>query len=222
MAAKKRIRRPHFLNCCVCDNSQLNLFSEIDGKIYWQCAHCLVVFLDYKFKLSPLEEKYRYQQHNNGIHDEDYRFFLSKLFRPLKGKLKKGSKGLDYGCGPGPALAEMFKEEGFHVDLYDPFFFKDELVFSKEYDFITCTETVEHFFEPAKEFKRLDKMLTKEGYLAIMTSFLEDEENFGQWHYRKDPTHVAFYQLQTFKIIASNMNWTLEVPVKDVVLFKKN
>ena len=132
MAAKKRIRRPHFLNCCVCDNSKLNLFSEIDGKIYWQCKYCLVIFLDNEFKLSPLEEKYRYQQHNNGIHDEDYRFFLSKLFRPLKGKLKKGSKGLDYGGGPGPALAEMFIEEGFHVDLYDPFFFKDELVFSKE------------------------------------------------------------------------------------------
>ena len=46
MAAKKRIRRPHFLNCCVCDNSQLNLFSEIDGKIYWQCKYCLVIFLD--------------------------------------------------------------------------------------------------------------------------------------------------------------------------------
>ena len=64
-------------------------------------------------------------------------------------------------------------------------------------------------------------MLIKEGYLAIMTTFLEDEKGFGQWYYRKDPTHVAFYQLQTFKVLASKMNWTLEIPVKDVVLFKK-
>jgi len=119
------------VNCCVCDIASVNLFSEVDGKTYWQCEHCLVVFLDNKFKLNPSDEKYRYQQHNNDIYDKDYRIFLSKLLQPLKSKLKNGSKGLDYGCGPGPALAEMFKEEGFHMDLFDPFFFKDELVFSK-------------------------------------------------------------------------------------------
>ena len=181
----------------------------------------MVIFLDPKFRLSPSEEKYRYQQHNNGIYDEKYRLFLSKLYKPLKGRLKQGSRGLDFGCGPGPALAQMFKEDGFHVDLYDPFFFKDESIFSETFDFITCTETIEHFFEPAEEFKKLDKILTKEGYLAIMTTFLEEEKDFGQWYYRKDPTHVVFYQLQTFKVIASNMNWTLEIPEKDVVLFKK-
>ena len=181
----------------------------------------MVIFLDPKFRLSSSEEKYRYQQHNNGIYDEKYRLFLSKLYKPLKGRLKQGSRGLDFGCGPGPALAEMFKEDGFHVDLYDPFFFKDESVFSETFDFITCTETIEHFFEPAEEFKKLDKILTKEGYLAIMTTFLEEEKDFGQWHYRKDPTHVVFYQFQTFKVIASNMNWTLEIPEKDVVVFKK-
>ena len=93
--------------------------------------------------------------------------FLSKLFKPLQGKLKDGAKGLDFGCGPGPALAEMFKEEGRQVDLYDPFFFHNEKVFKKAYDFITCTETIEHFFEPAKEFKRIDEMLVKEGFLGL-------------------------------------------------------
>ena len=209
------------MSCCVCESPLVDLFLEVEEKTYWQCKDCMVIFLDPKFRLSPSEEKYRYQQHNNDIYDEKYRLFLSKLYKPLKERLKQGSRGLDFGCGPGPALAEMFKEDGFHVDLYDPFFFKDESVFSETFDFITCTETIEHFFEPAEEFKKLDKILTKEGYLAIMTTFLEEEKDFGQWHYRKDPTHVVFYQFQTFKVIASNMNWTLEIPVQDVVLFKK-
>ena len=209
------------MSCCVCESPLVGLFLEVEEKTYWQCKDCMVIFLDPKFRLSPSEEKYRYQQHNNDIYDEKYRLFLSKLYKPLKGRLKQGSRGLDFGCGPGPALAEMFKEDGFHVDLYDPFFFKDESVFSETFDFITCTETIEHFFEPAEEFKKLDKILTKEGYLAIMTTFLEEEKDFGQWHYRKDPTHVVFYQFQTFKVIASNMNWTLEIPEKDVVVFKK-
>ena len=125
------------MNCLVCDRPSINLFLEVDDKIYWKCDHCLVIFLDQKFRLSLPEEKNRYQQHNNDIHDKDYRLFLSKLFNPLKLKLQPESKGLDYGCGPGPALAEMFLEEGFKMDIYDPFFYKDERIFSKTYDFIT-------------------------------------------------------------------------------------
>ena len=146
---------------------------------------------------------------------------MSKLFKPLKDKLKDEAKGLDFGCGPGPALAEMLKEDGYGVDLYDPFFFDNERVLTKAYDFITCTETIEHFFEPIKEFKRIDDMLGKEGVLGVMTTFLSDEKDFGQWYYRKDPTHVAFYSPKTIEVIASMMGWTYEIPEKDVVLFKK-
>ena len=209
------------MNCLVCEDPAVKLILEEDEKIYWKCRNCLFIFLDPKFRLSPSEEKDRYKQHNNDIYDVNYRLFLSKLFKPLQGKLQDGAKGLDFGCGPGPALAEMFKEEGHQVDLYDPFFFNNEIVFKKAYDFITCTETIEHFFEPVKEFKRIDEMLVKESFLGIMTTFLTDEKDFGQWYYRKDPTHVAFYRPETFEVIASMMDWTYEIPEKNVVLFKK-
>lgn len=209
------------MNCLVCEDPAVKLILEEDEKIYWKCRNCLFISLDPKFRLSSSEEKDRYKQHNNDIYDANYRLFLSKLFKPLQGKLQVGAKGLDFGCGPGPALAEMFKEEGLPVDLYDPFFFNNEIVFKKAYDFITCTETIEHFFEPIKEFKRIDEMLVKEGFLGVMTTFLSDEKDFGQWYYRKDPTHVAFYRPETFEVIASMMDWTYEIPEKDVVLFKK-
>ena len=209
------------MNCLICNKPSALRFLTVDDKTYWKCEQCLLVFLDPKFRLSPSEERFRYQQHNNDIHDEYYRLFLSKLFNPIKENLKSGVRGLDFGCGPGPALVEMFKEENFQMDLYDPFFFKDDLVFSKAYEFIVCTEAVEHFFEPAKEFKNIDRMLIKGGCFGLMTTFLDDEKGFGQWYYRKDPTHVAFYRPKTFEVIASIMNWTYEIPEKDVVIFKK-
>ncbi len=208
------------MNCLVCGDPTIKLILE-DEKIYWECRRCLFISLDSIYRLSSSEAKNRYEQHNNDIHDKGYRLFLSKLFKPLKDKLKDGAQGLDFGCGPGPALAEMFKEEGYKVDLYDPFFFDNKKIFSKTYDFIACTETLEHFFEPMEELKRMDKMLVKGGLLGVMTAFLSDEKDFGQWYYRKDPTHVAFYRPETFAVIASMMDWTYEIPERDVVLFKK-
>ena len=37
--------------------------------------------------------------------------------------------GLDYGCGYAPALADIFKKDGFNIDVYDPFFFPNKNIF---------------------------------------------------------------------------------------------
>ena len=54
-----------------------------------------------------------------------------------------------------------------------------------------------------------------------MTNFYDDSINFKDWYYRKDPTHVVFYKEKTFEFIASMMSWKIEIPTKNVVLFKK-
>jgi hypothetical protein len=115
----------------------------------------------------------------------------------------------------------MLKSDGYKMEIYDPFFFPDEDVFSKHYSFITCTETAEHFFNPYEEFKALDEILKKKGWLALMTCFMTEDDLFEGWHYRKDPTHVSFYSEETFKVIAAQRNWTVEIPAKDIVLFNK-
>ena len=45
---------------------------------------------------------------------------------------------------------------------------------------------------------------------------------FEKWHYRRDPTHVVFYNEETFKVIAKARNWNYEIIKKDIVLFYKN
>ena len=43
--------------------------------------------------------------------------------------------GLDYGCGYAPALADIFKKDGFNIDVYDPFFFPNQNIFLKKFKF---------------------------------------------------------------------------------------
>ena len=208
--------------CNICRSDAASSFETLDKKIYWSCNVCECKYLDQSYFIDPVEEEKRYLEHNNEINDKEYRSFLSRLSEPLKEKISLGSHGLDFGCGTGPALADMLTEDGFKVALYDPFFYPDESLLSKKYDFITCTETAEHFYDPFKEFNTLNNLLKPGGWLGVMTSFLTSDEMFENWYYRRDPTHVAFYCEKTFQVIASQRNWKCEIKSKDVVLLQKN
>ena len=209
------------MKCILCNHPDTKIFYREDKKKYYKCPKCSLIFLDNKNYLSSKDERIRYEQHQNFVDDEKYIQFLSKLFIPLKEKLSNHKEGLDFGCGPGPALAKMFNDAGYIMDIYDPYFFPNETIFSKPYDFISCTEVLEHVFNPEKVIFDLNKILKKDGWLGIMTNFYDENIDFASWYYRIDPTHVAFYSKETLTNIASNMSWTLEFPDKNIVLFKK-
>jgi SAM-dependent methyltransferase len=194
---------------------------DIDGLRYRRCNDCRAIFLDPAQRLSAEEEYARYCQHQNDPTDTAYRRFLSKLSEPLLQRLPPRANGLDYGCGPGPALAGMLREAGHRVALFDLYFHPDTEPLNGLYDFIACTETIEHLHQPAEEFARFDRMLRPGGWLAIMTCFLTDDERFASWNYRRDPTHVVFYREATLRHIADRFGWTCEIPVKDVALMQK-
>jgi 2-polyprenyl-3-methyl-5-hydroxy-6-metoxy-1,4-benzoquinol methylase len=168
----------------------------------------------------PAIERAEYDRHENAVDDPGYRRFLDRLAAPLLARLSPGARGLDYGCGPGPALAMMLGEAGHAVALYDPFYTPDPAPLCDTYDFITCTEVAEHFHRPAEEFDRLGMMLRPGGWLAVMTCFQTDDARFGGWHYRMDPTHVVFYRSGTFVTIAAARGWSCEIPRKDVALLR--
>ncbi len=172
-------------------------------------------------RLSAEQERAIYQLHNNDPDDQGYRRFLARLADPLAERLHPGAQGLDFGCGPGPALARMLAERGHPVRLYDPFFQPDTTALSQTYDFVTCTEVVEHLSQPLAVFTQLDRLLKPGGWLGIMTCFQTDDARFDNWHYRRDPTHIVFYRERTFAWLADHFGWQLEIPRKDVVLLRK-
>ena len=207
--------------CIVCGTFSTNFFACVDGASYRRCSVCHATFLNPAQRLSIEEERRRYRLHRNDPSDKNYRRFLSKLAGPLLLRLSPQAKGLDYGCGPGPALACMLREAGHRMRLFDPLFFPDSEPLKDLYDFITCTETIEHFHRPAEEFARFDRMLRPGGWLALMTCFQTDDESFAAWHYRRDPTHVVFFRETTLRHIARRFRWTCEIPIKNVALMLK-
>ncbi|SFN59647.1 class I SAM-dependent methyltransferase [Marinobacter pelagius] len=207
--------------CPVCLEGHPEFFRQIGKQVYLRCPTCLATIMAPQSRLTAGEEKQIYELHENDPEDAGYLRFLSKLADPLTERLPPGAEGLDFGCGPGPALAGMLEEAGFAMALYDPFFHPGMASLDRSYDFITCTEVVEHLYEPAEVFSLLGRLLRPGGWLGIMTCFQTDDERFDNWHYRRDPTHVVFYRQATFEWLARKYGWALEVPVKDVVLLRK-
>ncbi len=208
--------------CIVCKQNKAVVFKNIKQKIYWKCSYCEAIFLDKEFYLSSNDEYKHYLTHNNDLNDPRYKKFLSNLMLPLIERIKLNSTGLDYGCGPGPALSLMLREKGYQMFNYDPFFDPEKRNLLKKYDFICCTETAEHFHNPFGEFTRFNELLNNNGTIGIMTNFHSEQHIFENWYYIKDPTHVVFYNKKTFQIIAKIFDWDSEFLGNNLVFLKKN
>lgn len=206
--------------CIVCHASALEPFMAVGGLPYWRCGHCLATIMDPRHWPDPRRERAVYDLHDNDPGDPGYRRFLDKLVQPLLARLSPGARGLDFGCGPGPALAGMLAQRGLEVALYDPIYQPDTSVLATPWDFITCTEVAEHLHDPHTVFGRFHSLLKPGAWLAVMTCFQTDDRRFANWHYRRDPTHVVFYREHTLHTIARRFHWRLEIPVKDVALFQ--
>ncbi len=190
-------------------------------RAYLRCSTCFLVFVPERFHLDPAAEKAEYDRHENRPDDPGYRRFLSRLTEPLLERIGAGKIGLDFGCGPGPAIPAMLEEHGHVVERYDPFYFDDPAVFGKTYDFICATEVVEHLRNPGRELERLFSLLKPGGWLGIMTKLVIDQEAFQRWHYIRDLTHIAFFSRETFEFAAGRFGAELEFLGKDVVLMRK-
>ncbi len=213
-------RAPFDRVCPLCQASEGRSFYQ-DSRAYFRCPVCQLVFvLPHQF-LSPEKEKSVYDQHNNSADDPRYRRFLDRLFVPVSQRLAPSSSGLDFGSGPGPTLSLMFEEAGHYMEVYDPLYAPDIKLLEKEYDFIAASEVVEHLHHPREQLDRVWSCLKPNGSLGVMTKRVIDREAFSSWHYKRDPTHVCFFAIETFRWLADHWGATLTVPEKDVVLLTR-
>ena len=209
------------LPCPLCEAREATEFFRDKRRTYMRCERCLLVYVPPEFYLSREAERREYELHDNDIGDPGYRRFLSRLAEPLQARLETGARGLDFGCGPGPALAEMLREAGFPVALYDPFFQPETDVLEQDYDFITATEVVEHLHWPGQELRDLWQRLRPGGVLGIMTKLVIDREAFSRWHYKNDQTHVVFFSETTWQWWAQEYGARYEQLAADVSLLTR-
>jgi len=206
--------------CPLCGDTDTRTFASVDSGHYRRCARCSLIFQEPAERPDALAEWETYCAHDNRPEDPDYRRFLARLADPLCARLSPGALGLDYGAGPGPALAAMLVERGFRTAVYDPFFAPEPSALQQCYDFVVCTETPEHFHRPGSEFDRLAGLLKSNGVLGLMTKPYVEGLDFDAWWYHRDPTHVSFYSTATFQWLADRHGWHLERPAHDVILFQ--
>lgn len=209
------------MQCPLCENQCCQHYWQDKHRDYWQCNICQLVFVPPAQRLSPQLEKTEYDLHKNSPDDAGYIRFLNRLAHPLTEVLSDKGTGLDYGCGPCPVLATLLTRSGHDVRYFDPFYFPDEKVFTQHYDFISCSEAIEHFFNPGEIWQMWMSLLKNNGWLAIMTKRVIDRHRFKTWHYKNDPTHVSFFSEETFHWLAKTYHMRLEVSGSDVVLLQK-
>ena len=173
------------------------------------------------------QERARYETHENDPADPRYRSFLDRLATPLAERLEPGAEGLDVGSGPGPALSQMLTERGFPTAIWDPFFAPDPAPLVRRWDFVTCSETVEHFHDPAGGWARLFDLVQPGGWLGVMTEPIPDGaphpleiDSLAAWWYARDPTHVALHRDRTFGWLAHRYGAELFRPSRSVALFR--
>lgn len=189
-------------SCPLCHAAATDCFHSDQRRSYYRCTACGLIHVPKEYHLTPAEERRRYDTHQNSPADSGYRNFLGRLLTPLLPRLSPGLQGLDFGCGPGPTLSVMLQEHGYAMAVYDPFYANDPAVLDRSYDFVTCTEAIEHFARPDVEWRRLLSLLNDGGRLAIMTAFHDEHQDFADWYYKNDPTHVGFYSMMTFEWLA--------------------
>lgn len=134
-------------------------------------------------------------------------------------RLPPGARGLDYGAGRAGTLAALLAERGYVVDAFDPCFAPNDSSLAATYDFVTCTEVVEHFHEPRREFATLARLLRPGGCLAVTTLLVGDETDLASWWYARDETHVSLYRRETMAWIAHQFGLELLDLTEGAALF---
>ncbi len=197
--------------CEIC-SSTTNKIKDIKNSIlYYHCDCCQFISKSPDNFIEFHEERSIYNYHNNSIEDEKYvdmfRNFINKSVTPYvcSGKL------LDYGSGPEPVLVQLLnKEYNFDTEYYDLHYSPEKVYINKKYDAIVSTEVLEHIKNPMETFKLIYELLENGGIFAFMTLYhYNDYDRFIKWWYRRDKTHISFYNDVTLEKIANILGFKI-------------
>ena len=210
--------------CKICQASTSSIKDVKKELMYYRCTICGFVSLDDKYMLNKIEEKNKYDQHNNSLENEGYvQMFEDFIALSIEPYIKNIETVLEFGSGPEPVFAELLKRRGLEVDIYDLYYSPKKVYETKSYDLITSTEVFEHLQKPLEVLTLLAKHSNKNGYIVLMTKFPpKDDKAFLAWWYRRDPTHISFFTPKSFELMAEKVGLkVLKIVDENIVVFQK-
>ena len=186
--------------CEIC-KSETHTLNDPQIKVTHQvCNNCGFIYKDKEFHPTWEDESNEYLRHENSIENEGYVNLFKHIIKGYIEGLDIKRKVLEFGSGPNPVFKEILVDSGYDVLDYDPFYNPNEEYKKHKYQLITSHEVVEHFVNPIKEFTELVSLLEDDGYIVLSTYFRDmDEEAFLTWWYRRDITHLSFYNVNVFE-----------------------
>jgi len=209
-------------NCPICLECNTQEYSQDKFRSYSICNVCGLIFVPRSELISTQDERARYGHHQNESEDPAYFNYLSKIVNDCIPSLKPGDEGLDFGCGPSPLMAKIFSSRGFTADSYDLYFHPHLPYKNKTYDFIILSEVIEHLRNPIEVMKELGHLLNVNGKFFIKTKFYPEKELFHHWFYKRDSTHIQFFNEEAFKHLASILKVKYEGRIgEDLYLFER-
>ena len=212
-------------SCIVCQQATKIWIHPKTHITYHLCLSCGVIFKDPAFFVDEEDEKKKYDEHENDIGNEGYVNFLMNFFESSVAPYIAQGHILDFGSGPTPVFRDLLTALGYKVTIYDYFYADDLSYLNDKYDLITMVEVAEHLQNPMPILEQLKSILKPGGYLSILTLFHpKDFDQFRNWWYIRDETHVVFYTAETFQKIADllEMNFVDTNDYRYVVLQKRD
>lgn len=200
-------RQNRSIYCPLCKENNKYFYTHNNFK-YHRCLNCRGVFMDPADHLSPEKERERYLQHNNDVDDPRYQKFVMPVVNRVKERFGPEHSGLDFGSGTGPVITKLLRDGGYSIGTYDPFFCNEPELLNLQYDYIISCEVVEHFADPASEFKMLKSLLEPGGSLICMTAIYSESIDFAKWFYKHDPTHIFFYHKDSLEWIRKTFGFS--------------
>ncbi|MBE0513847.1 class I SAM-dependent methyltransferase [Sulfurimonas sp.] len=210
--------------CKICGSVTTQIIKTKNQKKYHKCPTCSYIFLDEIFYVDEVREKQHYDKHDNNLESLGYVKMFEDLIEEFVMPYKKEIKSaFDFGCGEGKVLPILLQREGIVCDGYDLFYFPKKVYKDKKYNLVVSTEVFEHLQNPLEVLQELLLHVEKNGYLLLMTAFRPaDDEEFLEWWYIRDITHIGFFNLQTFEYLAAKLGLVIiKHNFKNKVLFQK-
>ena len=209
--------------CRLCQGlNTILIYHSPNGRAFYQCPACGYTQLHSQCFVSPEQEKARYLLHENNVESEGYQNFLKPVVEQILKYQNPSDQGLDYGAGPSSVVVHMLQKKHYSIDSYDPIFHQDQKILNQKYDYLVCTEVVEHFKNPIVEFEKMLSLLKPQSLLFLKTGLTDSVKNFSEWHYHRDPTHVGFFNQKSLESLETRLSILRLEQYQDFVIFKRS
>ena len=245
------------MNCIVCKNENVKEFVKKDSFFFLKCSECGYVFMDPMPDYSESHKFYNDNDALNsmGIQTAKGKFkythapsrkrrAIAKIFRLGKYVFKKNA--IDIGCGGG-FMVNAFRLWGAKsttgIDIsstaieyassqFSKCLFINEDILrwdnqSRKFDFIYCSEILEHVYDLKKFMNVLKEISADSSFLYITTPDISHSSvpaNIIDWPTLSPPEHVRFFNKKNIILFFEQNNFTCQKVFKDTglnIIFKK-